>query len=610
MIESFHWLRPGWLLALPLLVPLWWWLRRSRPGTGDWHRVCDPHLLSRLLRPVEPTPMRQHAPWTITMTAALTLLALAGPAWRQLPQPVYQKQTALVLLLDLSLSMDATDLKPSRLERARLKIADLLKRRREGTTGLIVFAGEAFTVTPLTSDTETIQAQLQALTTEIMPAPGSRADLGLESARRMFTQAGVSHGQILLITDGEPSAATLDKSRELRQSGYPVSVLAVGTPEGAPIPIRQGGFLQDAQGGIVIPRLDEAPLRALATEGEGRFARLMADDTDLNHLLAGEGSGGLDTTRPSTRTADLWQEEGPWLLLLVIPLAALGFRRGVLSVVLMLTLTQSALAVEWDSPWQRPDQRAHEKLNARDPLAAAELFTDPAWKGAALYRAGRFEEALHALEPLESADDWYNKGNALAQLDRLEESLRAYDEALKRNPQHADASHNREVVQKALKHSPPQPPKNSDPAEQSTPAEKKSDDASSPAPDRDKGEPKESGNPKDSSSGQDSEASPPSQDAINQLSKSEESEPTQPEGNDPSKRAETPSRSDPNSGESPEEKQAASEAEQRQSPESEARQADEQWLRRIPDDPGGLLRRKFLYQYQRLGQSRPEGQPW
>ncbi|MBF0626823.1 MAG: VWA domain-containing protein [Magnetococcales bacterium] len=607
MIENFHWLRPWWLLAIPLLLPLWVLLRRHTGAGNDWHRVCDPHLLPALLRRVDAVRSNRRSPLLITFTVALTLLALAGPVWQKLPQPVYQKQTPLVMILDLSLSMEATDLKPSRLERARLKIADLLQKRREGTTALIVFSGEAFAVTPLTSDTETIRAQLQALSTELMPAPGSHPELGIALAQRMLAQAGYARGMALLITDGQLSASTREQTRQFYQQGHRLAVLAVGTAEGGPIPRPSGGFVQDAQGAIVIPRLDEAPLRILAQEGGGRYARLTTDESDLEHLLADEAAGPLDAPpQQTTLTADLWHEEGPWLLLLVIPLAALGFRRGVLAWWLVLAWTQSASALEWGSPWQRPDQQGAEQWAAADPNAAAQLFTDPAWKAAALYRAGRFEESLHALEPLDHADAWYNRGNALAQLNRLEEAVRAYDEALKRDPQHADARHNRELVQK--QHQPPEPPpeKQSKPADSSDPADQKEDRkdgeksaSTAPKSDQDKKEEQEGKKGKEEktpSEGAKSERNrekgepePAAKDTKNQLSKESQAAP------DASPPAGTKS-SPP----------VAAEAEER----DEAKQAEEQWLRRIPDDPGGLLRRKFLYQYQRLGKSRPESEPW
>ncbi|MEO5347282.1 MAG: VWA domain-containing protein [Magnetococcus sp. YQC-9] len=462
MIEAFHWLRPEWLLALLGLIPLGWWLgRRAKWTHSDWHKVCDPHLMPRLFGSKgSHTPARHVAGRTwhlVILVAAVVILALAGPAWRKLPQPLYQKQSALVLLLDLSLSMDATDVAPSRLERAKLKITDLLKRRREGGTALIAYAGEPFVVAPLTTDVETIRAQLTALTSDIMPLLGSRPDLGIALAERLLVQSGVARGGVLLITDGDFPPESIEKARELTRSGRTLSVLAVGTAEGAPIRLKKGGFLQDAQGAIVIPRLAETPLQRLAQEGNGRYARLTIDDADLERLLAETLPDRFDPglqREGGVGQADLWHEEGPWLLLGILPVVALGFRRGVLGVMMALAmLPHETYALDWETAWRRADQQALEQFQAGNPQSAAEGFADPAWRGAALYRAGRFEEASELFMRVESADGSYNRGNALARLERYAEALQAYDEALKRDPNHTDARYNRDLVQQQIEKS-------------------------------------------------------------------------------------------------------------------------------------------------------------
>ncbi|GAB0056674.1 hypothetical protein SIID45300_00982 [Candidatus Magnetaquicoccaceae bacterium FCR-1] len=609
MIESFHWLRPAWLIALLALLPFVWLVARTNRSdrTSDWEKVCDPHLLPRLLTTPAVTRTARGLPRLLLVAALLAILALAGPAWRKLPQPLFQKQDALVVALDLSLSMDAGDLAPSRLERARLKIADLLKRRREGSTALIAYAGDAFLVSPLTTDTETIRAQLPALTTEIMPLLGSRPELALHLAGKLLQQSGVARGEILLITDGDLSGATLEQTRKLTDAGRRLSVLAVGTPEGAPIRLKRGGFLQDSQGGIVVPRLEEPPLRELARLGKGRFTRLTADDADLDQLLADETTDETDPAHAGSGVgmADLWHEEGPWLLLLALPLAALGFRRGVLGVACgMLLWPATGEAIDWESLWKRPDQQGMERLQAGEPSEAAQRFVDPAWKGSALYRAGRFEEAERAFQAQSGAEGWYNRGNALARQERHEEAINAYEEAMKRDPNHADARHNLDLVRKVLDK------KKQDPSEKNAPngdqkepgktdeqpgAEQTTKEASQSRPEPGetrKGEPEQAAD------------DPKGREEKKEKEGQESAEPREAETREqartgqPSQGKEDPS--DPT--------MAASDA--RPNDADEARQADEQWLRRIPDDPGGLLRRKFLYQYQRQGQSRPEGHPW
>ncbi|MBF0164976.1 MAG: VWA domain-containing protein [Magnetococcales bacterium] len=620
MIEAFHWLRPAWLIALLALLPLFWLVRSKRRNqANDWEKVCDPHLLPRFLTTAHGPRTPSLLPRLLLVAALLAILALAGPAWRKLPQPLFQKQGALVVALDLSLSMEAGDLAPSRLERAKLKIADLLKRRREGTTGLIAYAGDAFLVAPLTTDTETIRAQLPALTTEIMPLLGSRPDLALALAGKLLQQSGVARGEILLITDGDLSSATLAQTTKLTEAGRRLSVLAVGTPEGAPIRLKKGGFLQDSQGAIVIPRLEEPPLRGLARTGMGHFARLTADDSDLDLLLADEASEDADSSRLASGVgmADLWHEEGPWLLLLALPLAALGFRRGVLGLMVgsMVMMPRAGLALDWESLWLRPDQQGMTRLQAGEPSEAAQKFVDPAWKGAALYRAGRFEEAERAFQAQAGAEGWYNRGNALARLERHGEAAAAYDEALKLDPGHADARHNRDLLRKFLEEKKPepssqpdQPPQAGDKKEPGKSGELATPDGKGPKG-ADQGESRQesekgSGERKDGeNAGERQEPEKASEERQEAEGQHTSDPPDSPEQERARAGQESRGQEDPSG-------KPLAPSDARPSDAQEARQADEQWLRRIPDDPGGLLRRKFLYQYQRQGQNRPEGHPW
>ena len=223
--------------------------------------------------------------------------------------------------------MDASDIKPSRLSLARYKIADILKQRKDGQTALIVYAGDAFTVTPLTEDTETIASLISSLTTDIMPAQGSNTVSAIEKSVALMKQAGLQRGDILLVTDG----VDLDNSIKAVESlaGYHLSVLGVGTAEGAPIKMAEGGFLKDAQGSIVLPKLNDGELSKLAKVGHGIYRRISNDDADINALLNQLNS---PVEKAGTVNDNLlinqWNEQGPWLLLAVLPLVALSFRKG------------------------------------------------------------------------------------------------------------------------------------------------------------------------------------------------------------------------------------------------------------------------------------------
>ena len=242
MLAEFHFLRPEWLFGVPAIVVLAVLLARGRLGAGNWRNVIDaaliPHVLSQ-------TPGRgsDHRWWLLGLAGVLACVALAGPAWQRIEQPVFRAEQALVVALDLSRSMDAQDVAPSRLRRAKLKVLDMLERRKSGQTALVVYSANAFTVTPLTTDTDTIASLVNSLSTDIMPSRGSYPEIAISKGQQLLDQAGVAFGEVLLITDGGSSPAASARARELKSAGYSLSVLGVGTTEGAPIPRQSGGFV-------------------------------------------------------------------------------------------------------------------------------------------------------------------------------------------------------------------------------------------------------------------------------------------------------------------------------------------------------------------------------
>lgn len=397
-MSHFHLLRPEWLVALLPLALLLWWKYRQRPRAGDWSAVCDSALLPFVLTAGHRTG-RKLALSLLGIGGILAVLALAGPTWRQLEQPVFQPRSSLVILLDLSRSMDANDLAPSRLTRARYKLLDILQRRREGETGLIVYAAQPFVVSPLTEDTGTIAALVQSLTSDIVPSQGSRADLALEQGFRLLSAANAVDGHLLIITDGIAPGLT-DRVLANRPANFSVSILAVGTPEGAPIPLPGGGFLKSDAGEIVISSLGSEELRRIAANGRGVYTELAANDRDLDLLFPVFATAPLTGAEKSAGLhSDRWHEEGPWLILPLLPLAAFAFRRGylLLALCLVLPIAEPVSASQWDQLWQRPDQLGFAQLTDGDPAGAATYFEDPEWRSAAHYRAGEYQQSLDAL---------------------------------------------------------------------------------------------------------------------------------------------------------------------------------------------------------------------
>lgn len=605
-MAEFHFLRPGWLLAfIPLALLLCWLARRARAG-GAWEGICDAALLPHILAAGQGRAGR--APlFLLGLGAALGIIALAGPAWERLPRPVFERQAALVIALDLSYSMYAQDIQPSRLERARFKIADLLALRQEGQTALLVYAGGPFTVAPLTSDSNTIKAQLAALTPEIMPAPGSEAGPAIDAAMALMAQGGHGAGHILLVTDGvSPAAEGRFKAAGAR--GYPVSILALGTEAGAPINMADGRLLEDRAGRIVIPRLNPQELRRLARLGGGRYeaGRIMDDDIQRLNAFFNSGPGRASAGGAGDQWADQWHEAGAGLVLLILPLAALAFRRGYIGLLagFMLLRPDPAPALDWRDLWLNKDQQAQRLLRDNMPEAAAGLFRDRGWRAAAEYRAGRYAEAEALLQDQTDERGWYNKGNALARQGRYREASAAYAEVLRQNPAHADAAHNKALLEELLERQPGERRQ----ADNGQPPP----DPGGPTPKRPESEAPATDTAPESQPGQ---ASPRQEQAAETNEGTDEAGAEQggpePERETGAKTGQgTASRPQPDTrAEGP---QATERARQSGPPASaapnEAQLAEEQWLRRIPDDPGGLLRRKFRYQYGQQAENAQDAQ--
>ncbi|WP_167631020.1 VWA domain-containing protein [Mariprofundus ferrooxydans] len=645
-LSTLHLLRPWWLLALPVYGLLVYGFLRSQRSQSGWSALCDPALLTYMVG--NSTKQDRRSPWlpaALLLGGLLLLTALAGPVWQALPQPVYRAHSGMVIILDLSRSMDAGDLKPSRLQRAKQKVQDILHKRTEGETGLVVFAGSAFDVVPMTTDNKAILALLPSLDTSMMPVQGSVASDALKHAGAMLKRGAIKHGSVVMLTDGVDADATA-VAKELAAAGHHLSILGVGTAEGAPIPLSDGGFLQDKQGNIVIPRLQKEQLAALAAAGDGIYQQMRADDLDVERLPGLHPARDTGETRSHMQT-DQWREEGPWLVLLMLPLLALVFRRGVLLllIVVPLAMPSQAHASTWRDLWQTPDQQGQALMQQGSAKAAAGRFTDPAWRGAALYKSGQFDKAAKALEGVHTADGWYNRGNALARAGKLQEAIAAYDQTLKLKPTDADATFNRKLVEKLLQQQKQQKQKQQQKSGQGKQGQKQPNkpnqqgqkqqsgkqqsqsggkkgangkqsgkeqgqgSRSKQESGKQQGEQKAGGN-KSSQSGSDSAKS----------AQAKKEKPSEKDGSPSTNQAQTDKteankqpagRAQKSAGAGQSDKQVAAAADEATTEKQmEKENARRQWLRRIPDDPGGLLRRKFLYQYQHQGGQSTEAQTW
>ncbi len=515
-------------------------------------------------------------PWVaLGLAWLLAIGALLGPSWQRVEQSNQKPADPLLVVLELTPQMLASDGHPNRLEQARRKLLDLLEARRDAQTAIIVYAGSAHSLVPLSDDLATSRNLLEALKPSLMPEPGRRADLAVVRALQMLDQAQLGQGRILLIGSALDEQERSGIRQALEKRAVPLLILGVGSREGAPVVQEDGSFLKDQRGAILVPRLDARSLRETAESNGGRYAQIRVDDDDLRRLGLFDAPQALRAAQEPTQL-DSHVDQGYWLLLPLLLLAACAGRRGWLFCLPLLLLLppQSSLAFELDDLWLRPDQQGQRLLQAQRPAEAAERFVDPQWQGNALYQAEDYAGAAERFAQGDTAADHYNRGNALAKSGELEAALDAYEQALERQPELTAAQQNKALVEEALRQRQDQQQNGGDASAQ------QQDDASG-----DTGEPHEdaSAQPADGQPAQPGQSGSRDDSGSDGDAQDAGAGGTQPDTGAPAEPSE------PGQG-------AVTEGDLGDA--AERRQALEQWLRQIPDDPAELLRRKFWYEQQ------------
>lgn len=644
--ELFHFLRPWWLLALvPALVLaliLWYQKHRAR----QWQQMVAPELLKYLL---DGQTTRINPLYLIALLTSwiIACIAIAGPTWEKRPVAVEKNQQALVIMLDLSPSMMSEDLKPSRLVRARLKLIDLLRERKDGQTALLVYAGDVHVVTPLTDDVETIVNIIPALHPNVMPAEGSNTEAAVERGLKLLKDAGISQGDLLLMTDGVIADAQYSIIETMKQnSQYRLSIMGIGGTEPTPIPSSKGGFVRDGKRGIVTTQLNIGELQMLANQTHGRYSTLSNNSSDIDYLMNLPAPEKQETQKVD-REFDSWYDRGHWLVILLLPIVLYCFRRGVLLSLLLIPLAglspNKSYAFGWDDLWKNKNQQAYEQLQQQQATEAAQNFEDPEWKASAQYRAGDYAGAAQNFSQLDTANAHYNRGNSLAKAGKLPEAIKAYDEALQQQPDMEDAKKNRQLVEDAIKQ---QQQQNQDQQNQDQNQDKNSDQQNKQDQKQDqKNNEDQSEQNQDGKQSQDSKEQN-NQDQSNQDQNKQQNEQDQSQQDQQQEQQKQDMKSQAQKDQQQEQQSAEQQAEEQQNQEQqkdsdkkqaaqraeedkeqqaeqqemqaatptndgltdEERQAMEQWLRRVPDDPGGLLRNKFNYEHYKRNQELLNGE--
>lgn len=580
---ALHFLRPEWLLAFIPTFFIWGFILKRYKQRAVWTDSVDEHLLPFVLQ--KKPSKRQWGVWGLGILWALSILILAGPSWEKSEVPLYQSPFSRVIVFDLSTQMLSEDLKPNRLMVAQIKLREILSRSQNMQTALVVYSEKGFHVTPLTTDIETINHHVSALHPNIMPIQGDKPSTGLLKAYNLLKQSQAREGQVILMTATQNALEAIEVAQTIYQQGFSVSVLGIGTPQGAPEKDIHGKYLYDTNQQIKFSKLNPNRLAELAKAGGGRAALYRADNQDIETIL--KVSNITSDTLKTEDKLTVWEDHGRYLLVLLLPLVVLSFRRGwLLSTVLVVILSMDSrpvMAMTWGELWSDPNSKASQYLDEGQAEEAAQLFTEPNWKAVASYRAKDFETASKLWSEQNSAVAQYNRGNALAQQGKLQEALMAYQKALELEPEHQDALFNKNIIENYIKQN--EPEKKSNNADccnhQDENTQDSQDNKSSSVEDSSQ----QNSQPDNEQASQDL---PEDIDKNNAMDETQDSE-----GENDNAVDELAS----NDKAVEEDSQQAAHLKEEGAQELDA--VSEAWLRRIPDDPAGLLRAKLYLQHIR-----------
>ncbi|ABZ77229.1 Tetratricopeptide TPR_2 repeat protein [Shewanella halifaxensis HAW-EB4] len=555
-----HFLRPEWFLALIPLGLLLLFLYKSKTASSSWNHYIAPHLAKIL---VGGSIKKKHNNITYLAIAwFIAVFALSGPAFEKKALPVYESAQGRVIVMDMSQSMYANDLAPNRLTQAKFKATDLIDELPDGETGLIAYAGDAFTISPLTRDKATLLNLLPTLTPSIMPIKGSNLEAAITQAKSLLSQGGHIRGDIILFTDGISSTQFKRAESVLKDSQYRLAIIAFGSQQGSPIKLPDGQLLRDSANQIVVAKTDYGLLKQLASDANGILVPSRADGSDITQIT--QWLASTQDTKASDLEGEVWQDLGPYFALLLLLPALLSFRNGMIATFALFMLIQpseQAYASTWNDLWQTQDQQAMQAYKADDYQAAAEQFVTPQWQASALYKAGEYEQALSAFEKDDSANGLYNQGNALMQQGKYAEAQKRYQSALDKEPQF-DAAKSNLALAKNLQQQ--QEQQNADQSEQQSSDEQSQQD------------PSQNEKSQDGQSQQDKSQDAQSQDEKSQDKKSQDGQPSSDKSEDEqsseqqSQEQQSQQQSEPSQQEQSQQDQAQQGSEQQSSNQTEA----------------------------------------
>ncbi|MDE0589445.1 VWA domain-containing protein [Halocynthiibacter sp. C4] len=418
-LEAFHFLRPMVLLALLPVLAVWWIIRRRATRPQMPREGLAPHLRDALTVGAERRG-RVLPIDTSALVIAFAILGASGPSWTRQVDPFFTQTGPLVVVLKVTPSMEQKDVAPTRLDRAKFKIRDLLDLRAGARTALVAYAGSAHRVMPFTEDPSVMLPYLEGLSPDVMPQEGADLGAALEIASSILGDEEAP-GSILVVSDemnaGEASAVSdFDTA--------PITVLSV-------LPDGQSAFSGSTPSGV-------------------QSVTLTADNADVAQIdritaIAYRRALLEDTSQP-------WEDRGWWFAIPAALVALFWFRLGwtmrwtaVVLAIAAIAPPQTARADGIADWFFTPDQQGYRAYQNKDFAAAAEAFADPYWQGYALFRSGQYPEAIAVLETLDTPEAAFTLGHAYIRNRQYRDGVRAFETVLERDPDFPDAQHNLDV---------------------------------------------------------------------------------------------------------------------------------------------------------------------
>ncbi len=564
IFTNFHFLRPLWLLLLFIPLVGYKYIFQTLNSYSSWEKVCDKNLLNFLLIKGS-SSQRKTFKWVAFLGYIFLVLALAGPTWKKIPMPTLTPENPVIIALNLSSDMMKNDVQPSRLERAKFKIIDLLSEIKTGQFGLIVYTNEPFLISPITDDKKIIINLLSAVDFNIMPKNGDRLDRAILYSMEKLKNAGYKNGNILVVSAdvGERFDMALQNAQKASEQNFDVNVL----------PVAKG---------------QNEKLKLIARYGKGIFEEISPNDADIQQFVK---QFQLDeaSLKENQNKQEQWFDMGYYLVFVPLVCCLLFFRKGIFIFIIACLFSYPASA-QW---FLNQNQKGLKAFEQGDFEKAEQNFEDPTWQAATAYKLGNYDKAAKYYAKHNDVTSMYNLGNALAKSQKIEEAIKKYEEVLKIDPNHEDAKFNLEYLKQQQNQQNQQNQNNQDQKQEDKPDNNSSQGQPSPAQD-DKSDVNEGNNPQNqNSAGEDNSKQKEQPQEGEEKNKEETSENT---AESYSKQQESP-QNQPQSEEK--EQQAGFDGNAKKGDQyDEKTQAKAQQLRQIPEDPGGLLKAFIAREYR------------